>query len=159
MIRLGHRGDARVRRNAPGHRVVESAVAISQQVRPFQPNPKISKAVRHQTEHAFTVQQSRHIPDKMEVQAVETNQTGLSADPEIAVVGLGDRVDGSAREPLLRSPSLADVLRHRPVGIDRIGRAGKRRGEPQHESRRRQGRKQDPAFSSSPVKGGIRTSQ
>src|SRR5882724_5873139 len=83
LIPAGHRSATR---RCPRLRAVENAVAISQQVS-LEPNPKTAVTVGHQTENALTVLQSRSIAHKVEAQPIETNETGLSADPEIAISG------------------------------------------------------------------------
>src|SRR6266566_4277347 len=89
---------------------------------------------------------------------IEPKDSSLGTDPEIAVAGLGNRVNRSTWESLFRPPSLVDILRHRPIWIDRICWAGKRR-EPRHKTEHRKSRKKCPALLFPPIKGDIRISQ
>ena len=98
-----------------GNGGVEGAIAITHQV-PLRPNPQIPVPVRHQAVNAFAVRQARHVPEKPKIQPIESDQAGLRTDPEIAIAGLGDRINRPAREPLLGAPLVVDILRHRAVG-------------------------------------------
>ena len=74
-----------------------------------------------------------HFIDRREADAVELHQAGLRAEPQIAVVGLDDRIDPRLRQALLHLPDPVDVLRERPRGIERV-RVLRKRKERQHES-------------------------
>ena len=68
---------------------------------------------------------ARHQP---ELRAVEADEAALRAQPQVAVLALGDRVDAAARKAVLGAPALALVACQRTSGIERLGRARCREG-------------------------------
>src|SRR5262249_61812489 len=71
--------------------------------------------------------------ERNEGRSVEADEPLLRAQPEIAVGGLGDRVDEASRKSPFAAPALADVLGQRAIGIERAGRRG-REGRPEREA-------------------------
>ena len=59
--------------------------------------------------------------DRREPDAVELHQRGLRAEPEVAIVGLHDRVDRGLRQSLLHLPDSMDVLGERSRRVERVG--------------------------------------
>src|SRR5262249_40197062 len=64
----------------------------------------------------------RRLVEDLEADAVESDETFLRAEPQVAVLRLDDRVDGVLRKPLLRLPYVVHVLGGRDAGVEREGR-------------------------------------
>ena len=56
--------------------------------------------------------------ENSESHAVEASQTLLSANPDVAVSGLRDRVNGVLRQPVLSEPDFVAKLRKISPGIE-----------------------------------------
>src|SRR4030095_11757886 len=78
-------------------------------------NPQTSVSVGRQIENC-----SIGPSYQLEVHSVEANQSGLRADPKIAVVRLRDGVYGPSWKSILRTPPVLQILRHCAIRIDRI---------------------------------------
>jgi hypothetical protein len=58
--------------------------------------------------------------DARETDAVELDQAGLSAQPQISIASLRDRIDRRLWQALLCLPDAMDVLGERSRGIERV---------------------------------------
>src|SRR5215471_144455 len=69
--------------------------------------------------------------EQAKTHAIESHQTLLAADPEVAIWGLRHRIHGARWETALTSPAIADILIEEPVGIQRLrcGNDDKHRAE------------------------------
>ena len=66
--------------------------------------------------------------ENREVETVETDESFLRSDPEIAVLGLDDRLDGVLRQSVFGRPCLVTKLVQAPVRVEgRRANAGKKK--------------------------------
>jgi hypothetical protein len=85
----------------------------------LQHDPQIPFRVRHQSLNRTNGEGTRDRKlEKLEVQAIEANQTLLGTDPQVPVGGLCDRRNRSPGKSFVAPPPVSNVLGDRAVRIN-----------------------------------------
>ncbi len=100
----------------PREHIFDGAVAVAKESFGCKPDPQIVLVIRKQAEHAAGRKGGRSPAiQKPKAYPIETHQTLLGSDPQVAVPGLRDGMNRAPGKSLLGAPLIAGDFGERPL--------------------------------------------